>query len=188
MRLFVALEIPASLHLEIARLRQELEPRLPRARWVRPEGIHLTLLFLGEVEEGAVAALRSGLAAAFARHPPLTLAMRGAGTFPPGRPARVAWLGMEARPELAPLQAAVTAAAVAALGIEPERRPFHPHLTLARPDPPWRRPEAERFTAAADRPFGDPFDVDRGVLMRSHLGRGGARYEVAAALPLGGGP
>lgn len=187
MRLFVAVETPEPVRQEIARLRARLAGALPKARWVRPETVHLTLVFLGETGEATVPALASRLGAVFAARAPFELAVRGAGTFPPRRPARVAWLGVTAGPDLAALQAAVAAAAVEVAGIEPERRPYHPHLTLARPSRPWPRSAVERFLEVADRPIGEPFTVNRGVLMESHLGPGGARHEVVSELPLASG-
>lgn len=188
MRLFVAVETPEPLQQEIARLRTRLEAELPGARWVRPEGIHLTLVFLGATDGAGLGALSARLAPLFAARSPFEIAVRGAGTFPPNRPARVAWLGVEAGPELAALQAEVAAAAVEVAGIEPERRPYHPHLTLARPGRPWPRAAVERFLVAADRPYGDPFAVARGVLVESRLGAGGARYRVVEGFPLQGRP
>jgi 2'-5' RNA ligase len=99
----------------------------------------------------------------------------------------VAWLSVLAPPSLSALQSAVEAAAVAAVGIEPEGRPFHAHLTLARPVEAWPRAVAERFAAAAGRPFGEAFAVRRGVLVESHLGAGGSRYEAVEGFPLHGG-
>jgi 2'-5' RNA ligase len=184
MRLFVALELPDSVHREIERFIARLERELPRARWVRSEGVHLTLAFLGETQGELLPGLSAALRSPFGRQAPLRLRVSGGGTFPPGRPARVAWLGVEAPAELAALQAEVSRAAVAAAGIAPEERPFHPHLTLARPTPPWPREAAERFAAAADRPFGEAFEVRRGVLVESQLGAGGSRYRVVEAFAL----
>jgi 2'-5' RNA ligase len=186
MRLFVALELPDPVHREIERLVLRLQRELPRARGVRPEGVHLTLCFLGETDGRQLTPLLEAIRLAFGRHPPLRLRVAGGGTFPAGRPARVAWLGVEAPAELAELQADVSRAAVFAAGIQPESRPFHPHLTLARPIEPWPRPTAERFAAAARRSFGEAFEVGRGVLMESHLGSGGSRYEVVESFSLEG--
>lgn len=186
MRLFVALEIPPQVLDEVARFRAEIEPRWPRARWVRVAGIHLTLVFLGETSASALPELERALAMACAVQEPFSLAVRGGGTFPPRGPARVAWLGIEAPEELACLQRSVEAAACSALGLTPERRPFSPHLTLARPDPPWSGEYAASFARAAARSFGSPFEVRRAVLVESHLGAGGSRYEIRASLPLAG--
>jgi len=186
MRLFVALGLPAAVEREIRTFVGVMGPRLPAARWVRPEGIHLTLVFLGEVAPDRLPALTASLAAAFAAHPPLTLAVRGGGIFPPRRPARVAWLGVDeiGAGALPALRADVARAALDSLGLADEERPFHPHLTLARVKAPWSRPTAETFIRAADRPFGEPFAVTEGALIESQLGPDGARYQVIESFSL----
>jgi 2'-5' RNA ligase len=185
-RLFVAIEVPEGPREDARRRLQAVRDRLPPARWVDPDAIHLTLIFLGSIEEPALPALGTALATAVSAYPPFPLALAGGGTFPPRRPARVAWLGVEAGPELAALQAAVSAAAVQAVGYAPESRPYHPHITLARCPEPWPRPATETFTAAFAGPVGAPFPVSQVALFESRLGAGGARYRVAAAFPLAG--
>ncbi|MES1211717.1 MAG: RNA 2',3'-cyclic phosphodiesterase [Acidobacteriota bacterium] len=186
MRLFVALEIPEAVRREVARRVAGLRERLPRARWVDTEVMHLTLLFLGQVHEGKVPGLAAALREAFAAHPPLDLRLAGGGTFPPRRPARVAWVGMEAPEELAALQAAATAAAVASIGFTPEERPFHPHVTLARCEPPWPRDAAEKLAAAFPGAVGQPWVADHGVLFESKLSPRGPRHRAVETLPLTG--
>jgi 2'-5' RNA ligase len=187
MRLFVALEIPDAVRREVARRMAGLRERLPRAKWVDPANLHLTLLFLGQVDEARVPVLTEALVGAFAKHPPLDLRLAEAGTFPRGRPARVAWVGMETPGDLLALQADVEAAAVEAIGFEPEERPFSPHVTLARCEPNWPRDAADKFVNAFPGTIGQPWTAERGVLMESKLSPRGAQYRVAAELPLAGG-
>lgn len=184
MRLFVALEIPEPVRREVARRMAGVRDRLPRARWVDPDNIHLTLLFLGETPEDRVPVLSEKLREAFARHPPVTVRLSEGGTFPPKRPARVAWVGLEAPEELAAVQADAVAAAVEAVGFQPEDRPFRPHVTLARCDPNWPRDAIGKFTTAFPGEIGPPFTVDRGVLMSSKLSPKGSRYSVVEAFPM----
>ncbi|HXO42445.1 MAG TPA: RNA 2',3'-cyclic phosphodiesterase [Thermoanaerobaculia bacterium] len=201
MRLFVALEIPEPVRREVRRRVAGLRERLPRARWVDPDVLHLTLLFLGEVAPELVADLAGRLGQAFAAHPALPLRLAGGGTFPAGRPARVAWIGVAGPPELAPLQAAVVRAAREALELpassgapataraaaalrEAGDRPFQPHVTLARCPSPWPRGAAEKFAAAFPAEIGPPFVADRGVLVESRLSPRGPRYRHLAELPL----
>jgi RNA 2',3'-cyclic 3'-phosphodiesterase len=184
MRLFVALEIPQAVRREVSRRMARLRDRLPRARWVDAENLHLTLLFFGQVEEAAVPGLAAALRAAFAKHAPLELRLAGGGTFPPRRPARVAWVGMESPSDLVVLQADAAAAAVASIGFTPEERPFHPHVTLARCDPPWPRDAADKVAATFSGGVGQPFVVDHGVLFESKLSPRGPRYRIVESLPL----
>jgi len=186
MRLFVALEIPEAVRREVARRVAGLREQLPRAKWVDTTNLHLTLLFLGQVDEAQVPVLTAALQEAFARHPSLDLRLADAGTFPPRRPARVAWIGMETPGDLEGLQADVTAAAVEAIGFEPEERPYHPHVTLARCEPNWPRDAADKFVIAFPGTIGQPWTAERGVLMESKLSPRGAQYRVAAELPLAG--
>jgi 2'-5' RNA ligase len=209
MRLFVALEIPEPVRREVRRRVAGLRERLPRARWVNPDVLHLTLLFLGEVPPEGVAALADRLADAFAPFPALPLRLAGAGTFPAGRPARVAWVGVAAPPQLAPLQAAVARAAHEVLDLpaaasarsaksatsatsatsptsEILEREYRPHVTLARCPSPWPRGAAEKFAGAFPGEIGPPFLVTRGVLVESKLSPKGPSYRDLAELPLAG--
>ena len=131
-------------------------------------------------------ALAAGLREAFARCPPLDLRLSSGGTFPPGRPARVAWVGVEAPEELTTLQADVTQAAVEALGFEPEERGYHPHVTLARCPDPWRREAIDKFKTAFTGPIGPPFVADHGILFESKLSPKGARYRAVETFPMTG--
>ena len=186
MRLFVALPLPEAVRVPLARRAAELRPELPAARWVPASNLHLTLVFLGEIEPGRRPALERALAPCFAGTPPLGLRLSGGGCFPPRRPARVAWVGLEPAPALARLQPAVAAAVAGSLERPPESRPYHAHLTLARCRRPWPRRAVERWERAFAGPQGPAFEVEAGHLMLSRLGPGGARYESVAAFALGG--
>ena len=193
MRAFVAFELPEAVRREAARRAEALRDRLPAARWVRPGAIHLTLRFLGEVEPGRLAVVSGPLATAFAGAPPLTLALDGGGCYPPGRPARVAWAGVRVggdRPDPAPLVALhgrIEQATEAYLGLEPVRRPFSPHVTLARCKRPWGRRDVEAFAAAFAGPVGEPFVAESGSLIESRLTPDGPRYRTIEEFPLGAG-
>lgn len=186
LRLFLALDLPEAHRREIGERCARLRSRLPAARWVRPDNLHLTLVFLGAVEPGRVADLAAAAAPTFAGAGPMEVAVEGGGTFPPGRPARVAWVGLEGGPGLPELQRAVAAAACAALALEPDRRPFHPHVTVARPRRPWNRRAAEDFAHAFEGRLGEPFRVADGVLYESELRPGGSRYTALERFALGG--
>lgn len=185
LRLFVALEIPDDVRAAIEGVHGGWHRGAPPARWVRPEAWHVTLAFLGAVPAEGVPALGDALAPVFAGRETFRLHLSGGGTFPPRRPARVLWLGLEDEPRgaLEELQAGV-AQALAVAGHPLEERPFHGHLTLARCARPWPRAAVERFVDASADPPGEPFVVRRGVLFESRLEPGGARYSVQTAFPL----
>jgi 2'-5' RNA ligase len=186
LRLFLAFDLPEDRRREIARRGSELARSLPAARWVRAENLHLTLSFLGDTDPERVGPLAAAVEPVFAASPPLVTEVAGAGTFPPRRPARVAWVGLGSGEALLDLQRRVAAAAAAAVGAEPDTRPFHAHVTLARPRKPWDRGAREAFAAAFETPVGDPFEVQEGVLYKSELGPGGSRYTSLETFPLRG--
>lgn len=183
MRLFVALRLPAALRRLLSEKAARLRPSLPPARWAPVDRLHLTLRFLGETEPRLLAALDASLAGCFGARAPFRLRLTGGGTFPPGGRGRVAWVGCESAPRLLELQAAVAAAIDRHCG-PGEARPFHPHLTLARPRKPWPRAAVERWDEAFAGPQGAAFEVSAGHLMRSHLGPNGASHESLGAYSL----
>jgi len=134
MRLFVALEIPSAVRENLGALLKSLRAVSPQTRWVRPENLHVTLKFIGEVLETKLAAIRNALAGARSDQP-VTLDFRGLGFFPSEKHPRVFWAGIEASPNLKTLAADIDRA-TEKLGIPREQRPFSPHLTLARFEPP----------------------------------------------------
>jgi 2'-5' RNA ligase len=141
---------------------------------------------LGKTVPEELEALCSAVRPCFARQPPVTLQVAGGGTFPTGRPARAAWLGVGGARFFRSLHRCLVPAAAEALDREPDERPFRPHVTLARPKDAWPRPACEQFRAAAQRQFGAPFRAQRAVLFESQLGPGGARYRVVEAFALEG--
>lgn len=195
LRLFLALELPEEHRRAIERRGADLRSRLPPARWVPVENLHLTLAFLGATDPERVPALAAAVAPAFAAVPRFETALVGAGTFPPARPARVAWVGLRPSPELSSLQRAVAASAARSLGLDPaelDRRPFHPHVTVARPRRPWNRRACEDFARAFEPAPGggaaaasQSFEVEEGVLYRSEPGSSGARYVALERFALG---
>jgi 2'-5' RNA ligase len=190
LRLFVAFDLPEEVRAAMRRRLTKLRAQLPQSRWVDPDQAHLTLVFLGHHPEMRLAPLQAALAEVFARYPPLALRLHGGGTFPQGRPARVAWVGVKAPPEMQPLQHDVADAAAGVLDWEPEKRAFHPHVTLTRCNPTWPRAQAERFHSEVLGPWGEEFLATEGVLVRSRLSPRGAQYQALARFPLlgGGGP
>jgi RNA 2',3'-cyclic 3'-phosphodiesterase len=129
MRLFVALDIDDEIRERIARFVEGVQGFAPDARWVKPESLHVTLKFIGEQPDAAVARIKEALATINARG--TEIYFRAYGFFPTAKSARVFWVGMEAGPELASLAVAIDDK-TATLGIPEEERAFSPHLTLAR--------------------------------------------------------
>lgn len=181
LRLFVALELPAPLLAQLTALSDSLRAEVPKdsVRWVRPEGVHLTMKFYGEVETKRVDILRAALTEAAKVTGPLTFTLNGVGAFPNVTRPRVVWVGLAGNvAALKRLQSAVEAASVR-LGFAAEDKRFNPHLTLGRVNNPLRPQEHGRLANAlsqARMPPGEPFTLDALSLMRSELRRGGAIY------------
>jgi 2'-5' RNA ligase len=129
-RLFVALDFPDAVRQALRELIARLKPACHGAKWARPEAMHITLKFIGEVDAEKLEPIRSALAPVHSTEP-VDMQFRGLGFFPNERRPRVLWCGVEASPNLAELAASVERALVP-LGIPAESRDFVPHLTLAR--------------------------------------------------------
>ena len=129
MRLFVAIEISAEIRARINEFVTRLQPRLTNARWARPEGLHITLKFLGNVADERRPIIEQALHRIDA--PRFEVSLHRIGVFPNPKSPRVLWVGIESGPELTNL-AKETDNVLASLGFEREKRAFTPHVTLAR--------------------------------------------------------
>jgi RNA 2',3'-cyclic 3'-phosphodiesterase len=175
-RIFVGVPLPETVREQLAGLCHGL----PGARWVAPENLHVTLRFIGEVDEAEAEDIDAVLATI--RHPAFPLALHGADCFGSGKKVRVVWAGVEQSEPLMHLYGKVESALVR-LGLDPEGRKYKPHVTLARlRDTPRRHLGA--FLAAAGSFRTEPFTVTGFTLYRSFLGRQGAHYEALAEYPL----
>jgi RNA 2',3'-cyclic 3'-phosphodiesterase len=182
MRLFIAVDLDDDARAAIGAAQERLAQGLGRPRseirWVRVDQMHLTLVFLGEVPEGAAAAVGEAVAREVAQ-PAFELGFDGLGVFPPHGAPRVVWLGVaEGAREVAALHGEMTDR-VGRLGIALEDRAFHAHLTLGR----WResRAGARRVALAAGGP--GPVArvrVDHATLYQSRLSPAGPAYTPLA--------
>jgi 2'-5' RNA ligase len=170
----VAVDVEAVVHQALCAVQSELQQVNADVRWVRAEGLHLTLKFLGSVEPERLDRVHATLEAALAERPALRVRVRGLGAFPTWRRPRVVWVGVHG--EGLSEMAAVVDDALAPLAFERERRAFTPHLTLGRVNSPkgWARLEPV-LKAHLDDDFGES-GIDAVTVYRSTLQRGGARY------------
>jgi 2'-5' RNA ligase len=189
-RSFVAIELPDDARRALAALQRDLKAQAsPDAvRWSRPESIHLTLQFLGDVAPGQIEKIVSALHEVCADPSPFAFELAGVGVFPnPNRP-RVVWVGViEPSGVLLALQKGVNQA-LAPLGFPPEERRFTPHLTLGRAARRASRQElAELGAMVARSEVGSVGRVvaDHISLMKSDLRPGGAVYTPLAVIPFG---
>jgi 2'-5' RNA ligase len=186
MRLFFAAELDSHLADDLEQAVTPLRALEPGLAWVAPDKRHLTLRFLGEVDEAALPDLIATTDSLAATHRPFDMELGGVGAFPSLRRARVVWIGVQQEPRLELLHHDLELA-LEPLGYELEGRPFRPHVTLARVRAPI---EAERGRALARAARKVAFSATQHVaaltLFESVLASTGARYRRVHTAILGG--
>jgi 2'-5' RNA ligase len=174
-RLFVAIRPPETVRERLL----DLMEGMPGMRWQEDEQLHLTLRFIGEVERPVAEDLSAALR--HIRFDRFSVALEGVGKFEKHRNGAL-WAGVRPKDQLKALNAKVERACQSA-GLEPERRAFHPHITLAR----WKG-RASRLNAYLERHSGltsEPWEAREFILYKSHLGRERAHYEAVERFALG---
>jgi RNA 2',3'-cyclic 3'-phosphodiesterase len=174
-RLFVALEIPREVRERLA----TLQGGVPGARWASDEQMHLTLRFIGEVDENVAHDIDDALGGI--RAPSFVLELAGVGEFG-GKKPRALWAGVRANDALLHLQKKIETA-LQRIGLPPEERKFSAHVTLARMRAAPREKVVQFLTHHALFASG-PFAVESFALFSSHLGSGGSVYHQERVYPL----
>jgi 2'-5' RNA ligase len=189
MRLFVGVELDEAVRRRTARLAEALRTDLERthqfhARWIDPANLHLTLAFIGEVDEETGESMRAALERPFALSS-FDVHLGGFGAFPPSGAPRVVWLGVNSgAAPLGQLHQEVEAR-LQPIGYAPERRPYSAHLTLARvKDVPRGRYGAIRGTLKESPADAGSFVAGHVTLFRSRLSPKGANHEALLRVPL----
>lgn len=183
-RCFIAIEIPASIHRNISEYIIKLEPFSKGIRWVRPQAIHLTLKFLGEIEKNKLDKIRQSLFEVTGQLSPFELTITDAGCFPNKQHPRVFWLGLDMGPEneLSLLHAWIEEA-LEKIGFEKEKRKFSPHLTFGRVKQ--SKNYSALFEFINENPFeAKSFNVNKIDLIKSDLKQTGAIYTTLQSCPL----
>jgi 2'-5' RNA ligase len=187
-RAFIAIELPDEVKADLSLVQSRLKPeRHPYVKWVSTDGIHLTLKFLGDIDQEKVLPIAEAMAGAAQKASPFRLEVGGLGAFPNlGRP-QVLWVAVGGEVEkLASLQRAIDHSLVA-LGFSSETRPFTPHLTLGRLRERASAEERRRIGEALLAAKGEevvPFQVAELSLMRSTLTPKGAIYNRICSIQL----
>jgi len=187
-RCFVAVNLSPELKGRLAELEAQLKEARADVSWVKPESIHLTLKFLGEVEEERIPLIKGAVQEGLEGARPLVLSLAGMGAFPNPRSPRVIWVGIAGeRERLCQLQERVERA-MEKIGFSREARPFSPHVTLG-------RTRSGRGCPALMDLVGRMADLEVGVvraqsidLMRSQLHPAGAIYTIIESFPLTASP
>jgi 2'-5' RNA ligase len=187
MRLFVALEIPAAVRDNLATEMKELRDLSAQAadkrpRWVRPENLHVTLKFIGEVSPAKLEGVCGALVAIHS-DAPVHLEFRGLGFFPNEQHPRVLWAGIEASANL-PSLAADIESALEPQGVAREDRSFTPHLTLARLEPPGLHEKLRAVIQQNSRREFGSFEAREFHLIESKQRPAGAEYTSLASFPI----
>ncbi len=182
-RAFVAIKIDSNTIDNIAAASARLEHHLKGVRWITQDNIHLTIKFLGDIDELMIPPISQALEGALCPFPRFTINAKGLGVFPGLKRPRILWVGLEAA-NLAQLAAAVESA-LEPLGFVPEQREFKPHLTIGR----WRGFHgssvqlAEEIARWHDYHFGQSA-VTEAILFRSVLKAHGAEYHPLKVVTL----
>jgi 2'-5' RNA ligase len=174
-RLFVAIRPPEP----IRDLLIDAMDESPDFRWQHDEQLHLTLRFIGEVDRPLADDIAAALTRIHAER--FSLRIAGTGRFEQ-RNSGSLWAGVEPKAPVTALASKIERTCID-LGLEPERRAFHPHITLAR----WKGRRTREIADFLQRTRGlasEPFDVSEFILFESRLSRHGAHYEEAASYPL----
>lgn len=177
-RLFVALTLPENVRQGLS----FLCGGVPGARWQRPDQMHLTLRFIGEIDEGTAGDVVEALESV--AMDPFPLAVQGVGAFGEKRRSHVLWAGLKPEPELLRLQAKIETALIR-VGLEPERRKYQPHVTLARLNQTSEAKVVEFLSAHGGFSL-PPFMVEGFTLYSSFRSHGGAIYRPEESFALGG--
>ena len=184
LRTFIAIPLEIQIIRALQKLHQNLRSLPVDVTWISPQSIHLTLKFLGNVEESRVDDIGESIQRGIAGVKPWTIEVKKIGTFPAIRNPRVVWVGLnDPGAGLVTLQQRIEAE-VTALGFEKEKRTFTPHLTLGRVRSSKGKADLAAFIIdERERSFGE-MEVNRIVLYKSDLRPTGAIYTALKAFPL----
>jgi 2'-5' RNA ligase len=181
MRAFIAIDLPESIQAALGQQRAAFQAVCPDARWTRPEGIHLTLKFLGEISDDQIREATEALTQ-LTPFESFSVVVKGFGFFPDARRPRVFWVGLEAPPALGELADRVESC-MEKLGFAREQRSFTPHLTLARFKVPRPQPALQALLAQRGELSLGRFEVSEFFLFESKLSPHGAEYRKIARFP-----
>jgi 2'-5' RNA ligase len=184
LRAFIAVDLDAGLKAAVRELVRKLEALRADIRWTKPDGHHLTLKFLGEIDDAAAERVKAVLKEVASRHRAFSLRLEGTGVFPGERSPRVLWIGVVAGPELGAFQEELEEA-LGREGFPREDRAFKPHLTLGRVKGRDRLDKVLAELAAHARDDFGGMAVGKIALFESRLRPEGAEYRIVDEASLG---
>ncbi|MFA4854491.1 MAG: RNA 2',3'-cyclic phosphodiesterase [Candidatus Omnitrophota bacterium] len=180
MRAFIAIELPASIKDALSKIQDELKAVLPKVNWVKPQNLHLTLKFLGEISPGQLDAIKHIITEVSQGTAVFKIKLDDLGVFPDLRQARTIWIGIN-QDTIAKQIAGLLETKVAGIGIAKEKREFSSHITIGRIKIPLNPVDLERELKKAknDVVYANmEFNTGGITLFKSVLGPAGAAYTV----------
>ena len=184
MRAFIAAALPDEVRGALRALQQKLALSGADVKWVEPDHLHVTLKFLGEIDEEQRRGVEALMARSAADQAPFTAALGGLGGFPSMAAPRVIWAGLGAGQDAFVQLAERLESGSGRLRLPASERPFSAHLTLGRVRSPRGLGALVRALQTMDWTPPPPWAVERVTLYQSVLGAGGPRYTVLAEVPL----
>ncbi|MDW7730306.1 MAG: RNA 2',3'-cyclic phosphodiesterase [Bacillota bacterium] len=175
-RFFIALELSDKQRHEVAILQNELKHQLSGVRWVKGDGLHLTLKFIGETDDSNIDLIKNVIDKAARSFKPFELDFSGSGVFPSTARARVIWVAVKKGYSISTDLADKLDSDLAGIGIKPEKRSYHPHLTLGRIRQPIDEKVIKDMLDATDTFITSPALIEGVTLFESILTRQGAQY------------
>jgi len=186
-RAFLAIDLPAGVKNEIGEIQKSLKPHLGGVRWTRPDGIHLTLKFFGDIGTDRIEDISRTVEKSTAAVAPFSLTIETLGVFPGIRKARVLWIGMGGDLKALLYVQQEIDEGLEALGFPREERSFKPHLTLGRFRSPGDASGLDRILETRNNYRAGTFTAEGLKLFKSDLRPEGAVYTVLAHFPFGKG-
>lgn len=184
MRTFVAIELESEVKNNLSEFIKKLQSHDPNIRWIKDQGMHLTLKFIGEITEKKASDIRSILMDLSLRHGRFPLKLVGTGTFPPrSRHPRIIWVGIAKNQKLISVQNEIESL-LEKVSISREKRKYHPHLTLGRIKSNHNiAPVLEELAENKDTEFGT-IEVEEITFFKSTLKPTGAEYDALSKIQL----
>ena len=172
-RAFLAIPIPPQVKASIERLQKHLAAQIPDIRWTKPDNLHLTMHFFGDVSEETLEKIKVSMLSVKSCQQPFLVEVKGFGAYPSLRRPRVLWLGLQPEGQLRQLHEACRKS-LAQAGVMTDSRPFSPHVTIGRLKQ--QKPDLTDLFQAVDNTLISQLSVDRLVLFESCLRPEGAKH------------
>lgn len=186
-RSFLAFDLPPEIGEVLSRVYGEVSRSSLDVRWVRAEGIHLTVVFMGDIQESDISPVGEQISGVCSRYGPFSISLKSMGCFPNSRNPRVLWVGVEGDLERMSRFRNEIQRKLVSFGIQEEKRDFRPHLTLGRFKKPGKNAaETEKLLLNYKGLTSPACSLKEFIFFKSDLRAGGAVYTKMRSWPLSG--